>query len=151
MAERFKLIPEVCLLVIKDDKILLLRRRNTGWHDGWYCTPAGHVEDRETMREAAAREALEEVGITVKPEDLEFVHVQHRWSTNNGGHSRVGFYFVARMFEGEPHNTEPEKCDDLAYFPLTGLPEKFIPPFRLAVESYLRRVDYSEYGWEQKI
>lgn len=151
MAERFKLIPEVCLILRKGDDVLLLRRQNTGWKDGWYCTPAGHVEEGESVREAAAREALEEVGVTVLPDDLEFVHVQHRWSTDMGGHSRVGFYFVARVYEGEPENKEPEKCDEIGYFPLGNLPHTMVEPFRHALECYHKGITYSEYGWSDKV
>src|SRR6185437_503470 len=140
--ERFKLIPEVVLLVVRDDKVLLLRRQNTGWHDGWYCPPAGHGEDKESMREATAREAKEEVGIDVAPEDLEFLHVQHRWSTDLGGHSRVGFYFVAKKFTGEPQNMEPEKCDELDWFPLDALPENTIAPFKHAIECAFKGIHY---------
>jgi 8-oxo-dGTP diphosphatase len=147
MSERFKIIPEVVLLVIKDGKLLLLRRQNTGWHDDFYCPPAGHGEENETMKEAAAREAKEEVGITVDPEELEFVHVQHRW---NGDHSRIGFYFVAKSYDGEPYNAEPEKCDDLRYFSLDTLPKKTIAPFKYAIECYTKGISYSEFGWEHK-
>ncbi len=149
MPERFKLIPEVCLILIKEGKILLLRRQNTGWNDGWYCTPAGHGEGNETVREATVREAMEEIGVAIRPEDLEFVHVQHRWSEDNGGHSRIGFYFVAKKYQGEPTNAEPEKCDDLDYFPLDDLPANTIAPFKLAIECYAKGITYSEYGWKK--
>jgi 8-oxo-dGTP diphosphatase len=147
MSKRFKIIPEVVLLLIKDGKVLLLRRQNTGWNDGQYCPPAGHAEDLETVREASAREAMEEVGIKIKPEDLEFAHVQHRW---NDDHSRVGFYFVAKHYEGEPYNAEPEKCDELEYFPLDNLPANTIAPFKFAIECYAKGISYSEFGWEEK-
>jgi 8-oxo-dGTP pyrophosphatase MutT (NUDIX family) len=150
MAERFKLIAEVCILFVKDGKVLLLRRQNTGWNDGWYCTPAGHVEEGESMKEAAAREAGEEVGVSIDPKDLEFVHVQHRWSPDNGGHSRIGFYFEARSYEGAFKNMEPEKCDEMDFFPINDLPEKTIPPFRHAVECVVKGIRYSEWGWNRQ-
>jgi hypothetical protein len=40
--ERFKLRAAAYLLLIKDGKVLLLRRSNTGWRDGEYTLPAGH-------------------------------------------------------------------------------------------------------------
>lgn len=79
MKDRFKIIPEVFLLLIQDKKILLSRRFQTGYEDGNYGLPAGHGEYGETMREGTAREALEEIGITIHPEDLEFAVTQHRW------------------------------------------------------------------------
>ena len=42
--ERHKLIPTVYLVSIKDNKILLLRRFNTGFMDGFYSFPAGYVK-----------------------------------------------------------------------------------------------------------
>lgn len=145
------MIPEICLILVKEGEILLLRRKNTGWSDGWYCTPAGHGEEGETMREATAREAKEEVGITINPADLEFVHVQHRWSEDLGGHSRIGFYFVAHAYDGEIVNMEPDKCDDVQFFPLSDLPPNTIAPFKLAIECYTKGVTYSEFGWDKKI
>jgi ADP-ribose pyrophosphatase YjhB (NUDIX family) len=75
---RFKLVPESHLLLIRDDRILLLRRRNTDYEDGKYSAIAGHMEDGETAREAICREAHEEAGIELAPADLEFAHVVHR-------------------------------------------------------------------------
>ena len=43
--------------------VLLSRRYQTGWHDGEYSVPAGHVEAGETVTQAALREAREEVGL----------------------------------------------------------------------------------------
>ncbi len=150
MAERYKLIPEVCFVFIRDGKILLGRRANTGWQDGKYCFPAGHGEDKETMAEACAREAWEETGLQVDPKNLKFLHAQHRWSPDSGGHSRVGFYFSPMQDPGEPRNMEPEKCDDMQFFPLNNLPE-MVAPFRAALDAIQRGELYSEFGWEGKI
>lgn len=147
--ERFKLIPEVCFIWIKDNKILLGRRANTGWQDGKYCFPAGHGEERETMAEACVREAYEEVGLKVDPKNLKFLHVQHRWNTDGGGHSRVGFYFAPTVDPGKPENMEPEKCDDLQFFLLDNLPD-MVEPFRAALDAIQRGEAYSEYGWNLK-
>ena len=61
MKERFKLIPEVFLILVKDGKTLLSRRANTGYMDGHYGLVAGHAEAHEPMRIAMAREAKEEL------------------------------------------------------------------------------------------
>ena len=61
--ERHKLIPSVYLVLIKNNKILLLRRFNTGFMDGYYSLPAGHVESNETLTSAMVREAKEEIGM----------------------------------------------------------------------------------------
>ena len=59
------------LFVTPDDRVLLMRRTDAGDHDGEWSIPAGKVEDGETPAEAAAREAEEETGHRVDPEELE--------------------------------------------------------------------------------
>lgn len=61
--------------------LLMLRRANTGWMDGFYSLPAGHVEvGHESVKEAMVREAKEEVGIDIQEKDLEVLSVMHRIS-----------------------------------------------------------------------
>jgi 8-oxo-dGTP diphosphatase len=44
-----------------DGQILFLERHNTGFQDGLYGLPAGHIEGYETYFEAIQREIREEV------------------------------------------------------------------------------------------
>ncbi|WP_228059029.1 NUDIX domain-containing protein [Nostoc sp. LEGE 06077] len=74
----FKLIPDSYLILIKDEKILLIRRFNTGYEDGNYSVVAGLVDGNETFVQAVVREAKEEVGIDLNIQDLEVVHIIHR-------------------------------------------------------------------------
>lgn len=151
MKERYKLIPEVFLLLVVDGKILLSRRFQTGYEDGNYGLPAGHGEDRETAREGIAREAKEEIGIDIAVDDLEFQLVQHRWCADPGReHARVGFYCTAKKWVGEPTNMEPDKCDDLQWFPLDALPQNIVPHVRAAIDTYRAGEHYSEYAWEDR-
>ncbi|HBD24527.1 MAG: hypothetical protein A2566_03765 [Candidatus Zambryskibacteria bacterium RIFOXYD1_FULL_40_13] len=151
MQERFKIIPEVFLLFIRDGKILLSRRFNTGYEDGNYGLPAGHGEFGETMREGCARETLEEIGVTIQPEDLEFALTQHRWCPNSDSpHSRVGFYFVPKKYEGEPHNMELDRCDDLSFFPLDNLPPNVVDHVYSAIEAYKAGRKYDEFDWDKR-
>ena len=152
MKERFKIIPEVFLLLVDDGKILLSRRFQTGYEDGNYGLPGGHGEDKETMREGAAREALEEIALNIELDDLEFVLTQHRWCDDPGNpHARVGFYFVPKNWKGEPTNMEPDRCDDLSWFPLSNLPTNTIGHIRAAIDDYRKGVHYTEHGWPTKI
>ena len=61
MKTRNKAVPAVYLILERDNKILIARRANTGYEDGNYQVPAGHVEEAELPTEAVIREAKEEV------------------------------------------------------------------------------------------
>lgn len=139
--ERFKLIVEACLILIREDEILLSRRYNTGYGDGSYSFPAGHLEEGETIKECLVREAKEEVGIDINISDLELVHVMDRNVINN---ERIAFFFKAKEWKGNLINMEPEKCDDLKWFKINELPENTIPYIRSAINFYLNSVSYSE-------
>ena len=72
MKERFLTPSAAIVMLLKDDggatKVLLQRRQNTGFMDGkWDLSCSGHVEHGESISEAAAREAKEELGVTVLP------------------------------------------------------------------------------------
>lgn len=126
MADKFQVIPAVYVIMRKDDKVLLDRRANTGYRDGYYAFPAGHIDGGESAQKAGAREVKEEVGVTIAEDDLEFVHVMHRVAEEQD-HERVDFFFTATKWEGEPYIAEPEKCDDLQWFPVNELPEMASP------------------------
>lgn len=144
--ERFKLIPEVYLIFVKDGRILLLRRFKTGYEDGNYSMVAGHVDGNETMREAIARESKEEANITIDPLKMEYVLTMHRWC---GDHERIGLYFTIDKWEGEIKNAEPNKCDDISWFPLDELPESTIPYIKTAIDCYKSGIKYCEFGWKK--
>lgn len=54
--ERFRLIVAVYLILRQNGKILLARRANTGYADGFYSLPAGHLDGDELATEGMARE-----------------------------------------------------------------------------------------------
>ncbi len=105
---RFTVISAVHLLLLRGEDALFLRRYNTGYEDGRWSLPAGHLDGSETVSEAVAREAREEIGVDVGRTDLEFAHVMHRRVP--GGPERIDFFFAARSWLGEPRVMEPAKC-----------------------------------------
>lgn len=140
---RFRLIPEVHLLLEQRGRLLLLQRHNTGWGDGLYSLVAGHVDGGETARQAMAREAREEAGLQIDPADLRLVHLIHRRSDEE----RLSLFFTTQRWQGTPRNLEPHKCSDLAWFARDALPAAMVGYVRHALaEVQAGRLD-SEYGW----
>ena len=146
--ERPKVIPTVYLVLVKENKILLSRRYNTGFQDGLYSFPAGHLgEDEETVSQAMIREAREEIGVEIDSADLELVHVMHRRQSEPTNERRINFFFTAKRWKGEPKIMEPDKCDDLQWFELDRLPDNTIPYVKQAIGCLRKNVKYSEYGF----
>lgn len=142
MTQRFTYIGSAYLFLVEDGKILLQRRFQTGFEDGNYGVPAGHMDGNETPRQACVRECGEEIGISLKPEDLTVVHTMYRKAAND---ERIDFFMTTSRFDGEVRNMEPHKCDELKWFPLDALPENTIDYVRQAIDAYKSHVSYSEH------
>ena len=134
MKERNKAVPAVYLLLVCDHEVLLGLRQNTGYQDGNWNLPSGHIEAGELPLEALIRETKEEVGIDVEPHDLHFVHVSYRPKHDETG-DRVDFFFVAHNWTGEITNAEPDKCAEWAWFNVHRLPENVTPHVRSAIDN----------------
>ncbi|MBL7164047.1 MAG: NUDIX hydrolase, partial [Anaerolineales bacterium] len=72
-----------------------------------------------------------------------FAGVFHRKSDDE----RVDFFLAARQWSGTPQNKEPDKCDQIKWFPVDALPENVIPYVRRALENYLAGISFDEFGW----
>jgi 8-oxo-dGTP pyrophosphatase MutT (NUDIX family) len=130
--DRPRVIVDVNLLLRDGDRILLGLRRG-GFAAGMYGPPAGHLELGESVLDALTREAHEEIGITIASADARFVQVMH----NAYGIGRIAFFFEVRTWSGDITNREPDKCDELRWFPLDGLPDALMVPYiRDAIASY---------------
>lgn len=133
------------LVLKRGDKVLLARRANTGYHDGEYSLPAGHVEAGESFTQALVREVGEEIGIRVALADVRVAHILHRKAED--GSERAEAFYVAEHWDGEITNLEPEKCDDLSWFRISELPVNTIQYIRVILENIEKGSFYSEYGW----
>lgn len=142
--QRFQLKSAVHLFLLRGNELLMLRRFQTGYEDGNYSVVAGHLDGGEEVKTATVREAREEAGIELDPADLEVVGVMHRKANDE----RIDFFVAARNWKGEIRNCEPQKCDDLSWFPLDNLPENTIPYVRQAVENFQRGNWFDSYGWQ---
>ncbi|HEY4509620.1 MAG TPA: NUDIX domain-containing protein [Candidatus Paceibacterota bacterium] len=144
--ERHRIIPAAYVILRRGNEILMQRRLKTGYEDGNYGLVSGHVEQGESYQGAIIREAKEEAGVTVKPEDLRFVHLLHR-KDKGEDNERADVFFMIERWEGEVKNVEPQKCSDLSWFSVGNLPANTIPYIRMVIQSVEQGIFYSEHGW----
>ncbi|MEK7497336.1 MAG: NUDIX domain-containing protein [Patescibacteria group bacterium] len=143
---RFTLVVDVHLFLVKDGKILLLLRKNTGYEDGKYHVPAGHMDGSEPVTTALVRESKEEIGISIKREDVKLVHIMHSVDSKE----RMGFFFEVKKWNGEIKNMEPEKHGDVKWFEINKLPKNMVAYAKYAIKCCKKGQLLSEYGWNKK-
>ena len=148
--DRFVVVPAAYVYLLRDGaagtEVLLQLRQNTGYMDGhWAAGAAGHVERGETATAAAHREAAEELAIG--DIDLTFVTSMQRTAHADPIDERVDFFFTARAWSGEPRITEPTKCADLRWWPLSALPDPVVPHERHVLEHLGDIAPLSSFGF----
>lgn len=140
--ERFTIIPAVYAILEKDGQILLMRRFNTGYQDGNYSLPAGHLDGKETLKQALIREIGEEIGVFVEKKDLDLAHVVNR---NASDAERIDFFFFVKTWRGEPKIMEPDKCDEILWASAQELPDNMAPEVKHAINNiYKNQSIYSD-------
>jgi 8-oxo-dGTP diphosphatase len=112
----------LCLLtrdVGDDERQVLLGYKKTGLGAGKIVALGGHLEERETAAQAAAREVKEESGLTVAADSLrEAAHITFLFPTRPAWDMTVAV-FTTGAWSGEPAET-PEIRPQ--WFPVAALP-----------------------------
>ena len=111
--------------IIRDDKILLLKRGD-GDYKGTWSLPGGHLEFLERIDEAIIRELKEELDIEITPNNVELIAVTDDLRPQLGQHYLHATFKVA-IGDQEPKCNEPDKCSELRWFPVDKLPENIFP------------------------
>ena len=119
-------------------EILMLKRAGTGYYDGYYDLPGGHLEANEDIFDGMIREAKEEIGITIKREDMEIIHIYHR---NKKG--ALKFVFKVTKYEGTIKNAEPDICKELRWVNINELPENIVPSIKSELKNIKNNIYYS--------
>ena len=146
MKERNKAVPAVYLIVYDRDKILLGKRQNTGYKDGCYNLPSGHIEAGELPTEAMIREAKEEIDLNLSVENLKLAHVSYRPKHDETG-DRVDFFFQIPRGGIKITNTEPDKCSELVWVEWFNLPENMPSHVRKIIQLIAEKKSrFSEFG-----
>jgi 8-oxo-dGTP diphosphatase len=93
---------------------LFLQRIGSGYADGYWSIPAGHVESGETLAATCVREAAEEIGVDIDPERLRFLCIQQK--LDDDGEERIDAFFEAVLPSGQqPRILEPSRCGGLRW------------------------------------
>lgn len=120
-------------IVVKDNKILVGKRKNAHG-DGHWGFAGGHLEFLESPEECAAREALEEAGITIA--NPRVVAYTNDVFENEEKHY-ITFYVLADHVDGEPAVKETDKCEEWQWVEWENLPRPlFLPIENLLAQGY---------------
>lgn len=152
-AKRFKLKVGVFAVLIEQERVLLLRRFQTGIADGKYVLPMGGHDGKEPLTHTLIREAKEEINIELKQENLSVCHIMHRFHPMPEGLSfeQIDIFFGIKRYEGTIQNNEPHCCDEIAFFSLDNLPLTTDTFISHALKCMQRGEFFSEFGFSKNL
>lgn len=117
------------VVIIKDGMTLLAKRKGAYARGAW-GSMGGHVEFGESPIEAVKREAQEELGIEIG--NITFVTCMNM--IREGKHY-LDVSFTAEIISGQPTIMEPDKIEEIGWYPLDSLPSPLFEPVRVVLEA----------------
>lgn len=132
-----------------DGQVLLgLRRADSAFAGEVWHFLAGHCEPGESALAGLVREAEEEAGLVIRPEDAELVHIVHLADEpDTGTRPRVQFVFRVRRWQGQPELREPDECLAWRWWTPDELPTPIVPYAQTAIQNVRAGRPYGELGW----
>ena len=118
----------VDVLVVKDTKILLVKRVNKLLEGGKWGLVGGYMERDENLKEAAAREIFEETGYRVT--DITLLTINDRPDRPHEDRQNMAFVFYCTALEQE--GTPDNESSEIHWFSFSELP----PPEQIAFDHY---------------
>jgi len=116
------------VVFVDGNKVLLQLREGTGFMDGyWSIAAAGHVEPDEGSMDAVIREALEELGVELRPADVHLFISALRQEPFIGANEVVDDFYLTTCWSGTPQIMEPDRTADLRWFDISHLPQNVVP------------------------
>jgi 8-oxo-dGTP pyrophosphatase MutT (NUDIX family) len=127
---------------------LLVGLRCGGFAAGEWDSPSGKLVPGETLDVGMVREAFEETGLQLAPDELEFVAVTH-WHPPDGP-PRIGMFFHCAADparHGTPTVLEPDKCVRQVWAPIGDLPQPLLRYTQIGVELFRTGRRYAAVDW----
>ena len=128
----------VGVIVIKDDFVLLGKRKNSHGNNTWNF-PGGHLEFNENIAECAKRETKEETNLEVS--NLYYGPYTNDVFINENKHYVTAFV-IAHTKKGSLKIMEPDKCEEWRWFKWNQLPETLFLPIKNLIE-----IGFSPFSW----
>jgi ADP-ribose pyrophosphatase YjhB (NUDIX family) len=149
--ERYKTPSSVFVMLFRNKngsrEILLQKRKNTGYMDGyWDSSAGGHVEAGESLTSTAVLETKEELSINVEPQHMKFAMASYN---NFRGTVYCYFYFLIEEYEGTVSIGNKEKCEEIAWFNVDSMPQGMIPDREESIKNWLDGKIFNEFGWNR--
>jgi 8-oxo-dGTP diphosphatase len=149
--EIFKVTPIVYIIltrIIEDRKQIYLQLKKS---TRLWTLPGGHLEDGEASKIATIRETTEETGVEIDKNDLRLKYIAH---IKDSIGQRICYFHETTIWDEEPYNKEPEKCDSVGWFDIETLPEEMNPYTRQCLREIEALTDgtigYGEYGFHSQ-
>lgn len=127
-----KILVTVDAVIERDDKILLIRRKNEPFKGHW-ALPGGFIEYRESAEEAVKREVKEEAALEIKIKRL--LGVYSAFGRDPRGH----VISICYLAEGDGKEKGGSDADDARFFSLAELKkEKLAFDHSKIIEDYIK-------------
>ena len=124
------------IFIVRNKQLLLGKRKNV-YGAGTWGLPGGHLEVGEAMKGAAARELMEETGLSAK--EFKFSNIINDRSEDQH-YLQVGF--IAQDVSGKLKLKEPDRCEKWKWFKFNELPQDLFPPHIKQIESFLQKLNF---------
>lgn len=146
--ERFRLVVALYGVLRDADRVLLMRRAGSGYHDGELSLPAGHLDGNEDVISGLLRELREELTIAADRQSCRLALVMHRHAESAGEHEYLDLFFTVGRWAGTPAIGEPAKCSELVWAAPDEPPADTIDYVRLALRQIVAGgLLVVPYGW----
>ncbi len=121
----------VGVLVKKDGKILVQRRKNAHGAETWEL-PGGHMEYGETPEQTAARETKEEVNVEIT--NAKIVGITNDFMPDEQKHY-ITIFVEAEYAGGEIKAADTEHVAEISWSTLENMPEPLFLPLKNFLEN----------------